>query len=95
MAKKLFGTDGVRGEANAGVMTVENALQIGRAVGILCKGRHERTRIIIGKDTRRSGYLFETAMVAGRKAKVTAMTTLFDSIKAKFVAASPTAHGSK
>jgi len=65
MTGRLFGTDGVRGEANAGVMTVENALQIGRAVGILCKGRHERTRIIIGKDTRRSGYLFENAMVAG------------------------------
>ena len=65
MTSRLFGTDGVRGEANSGVMTVENALQIGRAVGLLCKGRHERTRVIIGKDTRRSGYLFETALEAG------------------------------
>lgn len=62
---KLFGTDGVRGEANSGVMTAENAMQIGRAVGILCRGKHERVRILIGKDTRRSGYLFENALVAG------------------------------
>lgn len=65
--KKLFGTDGVRGEANAGVMTVENAVQIGRAIGVLCgkSSPHERPRVLIGKDTRRSGYLFESAMVAG------------------------------
>jgi len=67
MASKLFGTDGVRGEANAGVMTVENAVQIGRAIGLLCRrrARHDRVRVLIGKDTRRSGYLFENAMVAG------------------------------
>ena len=67
MSKKLFGTDGVRGEANAGVMTVENAVQIGRAIGLLCRRRanHARVRVLIGKDTRRSGYLFENAMVAG------------------------------
>ena len=64
---KLFGTDGVRGEANAGVMTVELAVQIGRAIGLLCArtSRHERPRVLIGKDTRRSGYLFENALVAG------------------------------
>lgn len=64
---KLFGTDGVRGEANAGVMTVENTVQIGRAIGKLCLGRsrHNRPRVLIGKDTRRSGYLFENALVAG------------------------------
>ena len=64
---KLFGTDGVRGQANAGVMTAENAMQIGRAVGMLMHGqsRHDRVRVLIGKDTRRSGYLFENAMVAG------------------------------
>ncbi len=64
---KLFGTDGVRGQANAGVMTAENAMQIGRAVGLLMRGqsRHDRVRVLIGKDTRRSGYLFENAMVAG------------------------------
>lgn len=65
MAKKLFGTDGVRGEANAGVMTVENALQIGRALGVLVRRRTDGTRVLIGKDTRRSGYLFENALVAG------------------------------
>ncbi len=65
MATKLFGTDGVRGEANAGVMTVENALQIGRALGVLCRRRQEGMRVLIGKDTRRSGYLFENALVAG------------------------------
>lgn len=62
---KLFGTDGVRGEANSGVMTVENALQIGRALGILCRRRNDGMRVLIGKDTRRSGYLLENAMVAG------------------------------
>jgi phosphoglucosamine mutase len=62
---RLFGTDGVRGEANAGAMTVENAVQIGRALGHLVETRHARTRILIGKDTRRSGYLFENALVAG------------------------------
>ena len=65
MAKKLFGTDGVRGEANSGVMTVENALQIGRSLGVLCRRRHDGMRVLIGKDTRRSGYLFENALVAG------------------------------
>ena len=65
MVQKLFGTDGVRGEANSGVMTVENALQIGRALGILCRRRHDGMRVLIGKDTRRSGYLFENALVAG------------------------------
>jgi phosphoglucosamine mutase len=65
MAPKLFGTDGVRGEANDGVMTVDNAVLIGQAIGVLCKGRHDRARVLIGKDTRRSGYLFESALVAG------------------------------
>jgi len=65
MATKLFGTDGVRGEANSGVMTVENALQIGRSLGVLCRRRQEGMRVLIGKDTRRSGYLFENALVAG------------------------------
>lgn len=65
MSSKLFGTDGVRGEANAGVMTVETAVLIGQAIGVLCRGRHDRARVVIGKDTRRSGYLFENALVAG------------------------------
>jgi phosphoglucosamine mutase len=63
--RRLFGTDGVRGEANAGLMTVETAVRIGRAVGATFRSSHERVRVLIGKDTRRSCYLFETALVAG------------------------------
>ncbi len=63
--RRLFGTDGIRGEANAGVMTVETAVAIGRAVGATFDSRHERVRVMIGKDTRRSCYLFEMALVAG------------------------------
>lgn len=63
--RRYFGTDGIRGEANAGVMTVETAVQVGRAVGSLFPTRHARPRVLIGKDTRRSGYLFEMALVAG------------------------------
>ncbi len=63
--RRYFGTDGIRGEANAGIMTVETAVQVGRAVGSVFKSRHERPRVLIGKDTRRSGYLFEMALVAG------------------------------
>lgn len=66
MEKKLFGTDGVRGVANIDPMTAEMAMQLGRAVAYVFKqdaGR--RHRIIIGKDTRLSGYMLENAMVAG------------------------------
>lgn len=63
--RRMFGTDGIRGEANAGVMTVETAVAIGRAVGATFDSRHERVRVMIGKDTRRSCYLFEMALVAG------------------------------
>ncbi|MFP7673529.1 phosphoglucosamine mutase [Marivita sp. S0852] len=66
MARKLFGTDGVRGTANIYPMTAEMALRIGAAVG-----RHFRRdskgvhRVVIGKDTRLSGYMFENALTAG------------------------------
>jgi phosphoglucosamine mutase len=66
---KLFGTDGVRGMANEGNMTAEMALQIGRATAYTCKEYHRekgtRPRIIIGKDTRLSGYMLENALTAG------------------------------
>jgi phosphoglucosamine mutase len=66
---KLFGTDGVRGMANMGNMTAEQALEIGRAVAYVCKKYHEekgtRPRIVIGKDTRLSGYMLENALTAG------------------------------
>ncbi len=66
---KLFGTDGVRGMANEGNMTAEMVLQIGRATAYACKEHHAekgtRPRIIIGKDTRLSGYMLENALTAG------------------------------
>jgi phosphoglucosamine mutase len=63
---KLFGTDGVRGTANVHPMTAEVALSLGQAVAyVFAAGGAERTRIIIGKDTRLSGYLFEDALAAG------------------------------
>ncbi|MEM8577556.1 MAG: phosphoglucosamine mutase [Pseudomonadota bacterium] len=63
---KLFGTDGVRGTANTGAMTAENALRIGAAVGRYFKrGDAGEHRVVIGKDTRRSGYMFESALGAG------------------------------
>lgn len=66
MARKLFGTDGIRGLANAGNMTPEIAFRIGAAVTYQIRKRVKHApRIVIGKDTRRSGYLFEPAMSAG------------------------------
>ena len=64
--EKLFGTDGVRGTANVHPMTAEVALSLGQAVAhVFAAAGRERTRIIIGKDTRLSGYLFEDALAAG------------------------------
>ncbi len=66
MKKKLFGTDGVRGVANIDPMTTEMAMQLGRAVAFVFKnGNKRRHRIVIGKDTRLSGYMIENALVAG------------------------------
>jgi phosphoglucosamine mutase len=65
-AAKLFGTDGVRGTANVHPMTAEVALALGQAVAhVFASSRRDRTQIIIGKDTRLSGYLFEDALAAG------------------------------
>lgn len=64
--KKLFGTDGIRGEANVFPMLPEIALQVGRAIGFLFKNQnHHITKVVIGKDTRLSGYIFESSLVAG------------------------------
>jgi phosphoglucosamine mutase len=65
--KKLFGTDGVRGVANVYPMTTEMAMQIGRAAAHIFKkdGDTRRHRIVIGKDTRLSGYMIENALAAG------------------------------
>jgi phosphoglucosamine mutase len=62
---KLFGTDGVRGVANVHPMTGEMAMQIGRAIAYLFKNKGGRHRIVIGKDTRMSGYMLETALASG------------------------------
>ncbi len=66
MARKLFGTDGIRGLANEGTMSPEIAFRIGAAVTYQVRQRVSHTpRIVIGKDTRQSGYLFEQAISAG------------------------------
>ncbi len=65
VAKRLFGTDGVRGVANIEPMTSEMALQLGRAIAYIFKQEARRHRIVIGKDTRLSGYMLESAMMAG------------------------------
>ncbi|HET6466059.1 MAG TPA: phosphoglucosamine mutase [Nitrospiria bacterium] len=64
-AKKLFGTDGVRGIANQEPMTSEMAMKLGRAAAYLFKNKAGRHRIVIGKDTRLSGYMLESALTSG------------------------------
>jgi len=64
MSRKYFGTDGIRGRAN-GVITAELALRVGQAAGVMFRRGDHRHRVVIGKDTRLSGYMIETAMVAG------------------------------
>ena len=65
MSKNYFGTDGIRGRTNAGVMTAATAMKVGQAAGTrFLRGDH-RHRVVIGKDTRLSGYMLENAMVAG------------------------------
>lgn len=63
--KKVFGTDGVRGRANHYPMTVEIALALGRAAGKLFRVRDGKHRVVIGKDTRLSCYMYENALIAG------------------------------
>ncbi|KQP90990.1 phosphoglucosamine mutase [Methylobacterium sp. Leaf113] len=64
MARKYFGTDGIRGRAN-GVITPELALKVGQAAGLVFQRGDHRHRVVIGKDTRLSGYMIETALIAG------------------------------
>lgn len=63
--RRLFGTDGVRGVANVHPMTSELALRLGRALGYLVRNGPHRHRIVIGKDTRLSGYMLEHALASG------------------------------
>ncbi len=65
MPRKYFGTDGVRGTANSGAMTAETVLKIGMAAGNLYRRGSHRHRVVIGKDTRLSGYMIEQALTAG------------------------------
>ncbi|MCK5512106.1 MAG: phosphoglucosamine mutase [Thermodesulfovibrionia bacterium] len=62
---KLFGTDGIRGKANQFPMTGEIAFEIGRAAAYVLKKKHSRDLILIGKDTRLSGYMLESALTSG------------------------------
>jgi len=64
MTRKYFGTDGIRGRAN-GVITPELAMKVGQATGLAFQRGEHRHRVVIGKDTRLSGYMIEYAMVAG------------------------------
>jgi phosphoglucosamine mutase len=64
MAHKYFGTEGIRGRANVAI-TPELALRVGKAAGLIFRRGDYRNRVLIGKDTRRSGYMIETALVAG------------------------------
>jgi len=64
-ARRLFGTDGVRGVANVYPMTAEMALQLGRALAYLVRSGPHRHRIVVGKDTRLSGYMLEQAIASG------------------------------
>jgi len=63
--KKLFGTDGVRGVANQDPMTSEMAMRIGRAAAHVFRDSSRRHRVVIGKDTRLSGYMIESALTSG------------------------------
>jgi phosphoglucosamine mutase len=63
--REIFGTDGVRGLANAGAMTPDNILRLGMAAGAVFRRGDHRHRVVIGKDTRLSGYMIEPALTAG------------------------------
>jgi phosphoglucosamine mutase len=65
MVRKYFGTDGIRGKANNGTLNAELAMRVGMAAGLLFQRGDHRHRVLIGKDTRLSGYLIENALTAG------------------------------
>ena len=62
---RFFGTDGIRGVANEGVMTAEVAMKLGMAIGTIFKNGSHKHKVVIGKDTRLSGYLLEPALTSG------------------------------
>jgi phosphoglucosamine mutase len=65
MGRKYFGTDGIRGRTNVSPMTADIAMKVGQAAGAYFLRGDHRHRVVIGKDTRLSGYMMESAMVAG------------------------------
>lgn len=65
MGRKFFGTDGIRGETNKGAMTATMAMRVAQAAGNHFRRGDHRHRVVIGKDTRLSGYMMESALVAG------------------------------
>ena len=65
MARRYFGTDGIRGLANGDKLTPELAMKVGMAAGLKFVNGDHRNRVVIGKDTRRSGYMIENALTAG------------------------------
>ncbi len=65
MARKYFGTDGIRGLANGEKLTPDLAMKVGMAAGLKFVNGDHRNRVVIGKDTRRSGYMLESALTAG------------------------------
>ncbi|WP_267396345.1 MULTISPECIES: phosphoglucosamine mutase [unclassified Sphingomonas] len=65
MARKYFGTDGIRGATNQGAMTAAMAMKVGMAAGAYFQRGDHKHRVLIGKDTRLSGYMLESALVAG------------------------------
>jgi len=65
MLKKYFGTDGIRGRSNTGVITPETMIKLARATSIACNFLGKKATIVIGKDTRLSGYMLESALTSG------------------------------
>ena len=65
MTRKYFGTDGIRGRANKFPMTPDIAMKVGMAVGVAFRNGDHRHRVVIGKDTRLSGYMIESALTSG------------------------------
>ena len=65
MSRRYFGTDGIRGKANSAPMTAEIAMKVGMAAGVAFKRGNHKHRVVVGKDTRLSGYMIENALVAG------------------------------
>ena len=65
MSRRYFGTDGIRGRANKFPMTAEVAMKVGMAAGLSFQNGSHRHRVVLGKDTRLSGYMIENALVSG------------------------------